>query len=85
MRGNFTEQVTRIIKCIDKEELSIKEILSKINLKHRPTLMYDYIKPAMDLELIEMNDPDSPKSPTQKYRLTEKGLEMMKKMMRFEV
>ena len=53
--------------------MSIKEILEKLNLKHRPTLLYDYIQPAMQLELVEQPQPNSPKSPTQKYRLTEKG------------
>ena len=75
-----TEQVKKLLICIDNKELSIKEILSKINLKHRPTLMYDYIKPAIDLEFIEMSDPDSPKSPTQKYKLTKKGIEFRKSL-----
>ena len=43
-------------------------------MKHRPTLEQDYIKPALYLGLIEMTQPDSPRSPTQKYRLTEKGI-----------
>lgn len=43
-------------------------------MKHRPTLEQDYIKLALDLGLIEMTQPDSPRSPTQKYRLTEKGI-----------
>ena len=45
------------------------EILKELGLKHRPTLMNDYIKPALALGLIEMTQPDSPKSPTQKYKV----------------
>ena len=53
--------------------MSIREIMDCLNLKHRPTLLYDYLKPAMDGGFVEMTQPDSPKSPTQKYRLTKKG------------
>jgi ATP-dependent DNA helicase RecG len=38
--------------------------------------MYDYLKPAMDGGFVEMTDPDSPKSPKQKYRLTRQGKEI---------
>jgi ATP-dependent DNA helicase RecG len=38
--------------------------------------MYDYLKPAMDGGFVEMTDPDSPKSPKQKYRLTRRGKEI---------
>lgn len=51
-----------------------KEILVALDMKHRPTLEQNYIKPALELGLIEMTQPDSPRSPTQKYRLTEKGI-----------
>ena len=32
-----------------------------------------YIKPAIDMGLVEMTDPDSPNSPHQKYKRTEMG------------
>ncbi len=40
---------------------------------HRPTFLYDYPRPAIQAGFVEMTQPDSPRSPTQKYRLTEKG------------
>ena len=52
--------------------------MDKLNLKHRPTLLCDYLQPAMDMGLIEMTQPDSPKSPTQKYRLAAKGIGIKK-------
>ncbi|MGP1577548.1 MAG: AlbA family DNA-binding domain-containing protein [Treponema sp.] len=64
-----TEQVKKLVECLKACPLSTKEILQKIGLKHRPTLMNDYIKPALALGLIEMTQPDSPKSPTQKYKV----------------
>ena len=64
-----TEQVKRLVECLKPCPLSTKEILQELGLKHRPTLMNDYIKPALTLGLIEMTQPDSPKSPTQKYKV----------------
>ena len=68
-----TEQVIRLIIALGDTELSIKEIMLALKLKHRPTIIYDYIKPAIDKQLIELTQPDSPNSPTQKYRLTTLG------------
>ena len=72
-----TEQVMSLIKALSDKEMSIKEILEALSLKHRPTLLYDYIQPAMQLGFVEQTQPDSPKSPTQKYRLTDKGKKMI--------
>jgi len=35
------------------------------------------LNPLLEAELVEMTEPDSPKSPTQKYRLTEKGQKLL--------
>ena len=56
-----------------EKTLSKKEILVALDMKHRPTLEQYYIKTALELGLIEMTQPDSPRSTTRKYRFTEKG------------
>lgn len=71
-----TDQVNKLITCLKGKTLSKKEILVSLDLKHRPTLEQDYINPALELGLIEMTQPNSPRSPSQKYRLTEKGKNM---------
>lgn len=67
-----TEQVKKLLLCLRNKPLSIRDIMQSLNLSHRPTLLYDYIKPAIEGGFVEMTQPDSPKSPSQKYRLTEK-------------
>lgn len=44
-----------------------------LGLSHRPTFLYDYLKPAIQTGFVAMTESDSVGSPTQKYRLTEKG------------
>ena len=68
-----TEQVKRLFICLQHQPLSIRKIMQFLELRHRPTFLNDYLKPAMDGGFVEMTQPDSPKSPTQKYRLTKKG------------
>lgn len=67
-----TEQVRYLIKAITVE-MSVKEIMNVLCLKHRPYFLEKYLYPAIQLGFVEMTQPDSPKSPTQKYRLTGKG------------
>jgi ATP-dependent DNA helicase RecG len=43
--------------------------MNAFGLKHRPTFLSNYLQPALKTGLIQMTQPDSPKSPTQKYRI----------------
>lgn len=63
----------------NKEGTRVQDCLylgSQHGLQHRPTFLYDYLQPAIDANLIEMTQPESPKSPTQKYQLTEDGIKL---------
>ena len=68
-----TEQVRHLLFCLKDQTLGGREAMDDLGLNHRPTFLYDYLKPAIQGGLVEMTQPNSPKSPTQKYRLTEKG------------
>lgn len=57
-------------------EMSRKTLMSKLTLKDRNTFMWNYLEPALRLGYVEPTQPDSSRSPTQKYRLTEKGREI---------
>lgn len=70
-----TEQVERLIQALLPSQLvSTSDILGLLNLKHRPTIFYDYISPSIKQGLLEMTIPEKPNSKNQKYRLTAKGI-----------
>jgi len=68
-----TEQVKKIVLTLGGNTLSTNEIMQLLELKHRPTFLYDYLKPALEQGLIEMTIPDKPNSSLQKNRLTVLG------------
>lgn len=58
---------------MNEDEYSRAEIMELSGLKHRPTFLYNYLQPAVELGLIELTISDKPNSSKQKYRLTQKG------------
>lgn len=47
--------------------------MQALNLKDRSYFRAAYLNPALEHVLIEMTQPDSPRSPNQTYRLTSLG------------
>lgn len=47
--------------------------MERLDLRRRPTFRSNYLGPALAAGLIEITDPNSPRSPVQRYRLTDKG------------
>jgi len=70
---HVTEHVKRLLICLKERPSGTKDTMQCLGLSHRPTFLYDYLRPAIQAGFVQMTQPDSPKSPTQKYRLTEKG------------
>jgi len=69
-----TDQVARLLRVLhDGSSLKVNELMAKVGLAHKATFRANYLKPALAAGLIEMTDPDSPKSPVQRYRLTKIG------------
>jgi len=66
--------VLRLLKAIGRREKGNAELLICIGIQDRKRLRTRYLNPALEQGLIEMSQPDSPRSPTQKYRLTAKGM-----------
>jgi len=65
------EQIKVLHACIN--ESGITELMSVTGRSNRTKFRNQVLSPLLSNELIEMTQPDSPKSPTQKYRLTAKG------------
>ena len=53
----------------EKTEQGITSLMDALDLSHRPTFRRNYLNPAL---------PDKPNSPTRKYRLTEKGRQLIR-------
>ncbi len=68
-----TDQVKALLKALGNKELRAAELMSRLNLSHRPTFSKNYLNPALSQGVVERNQPDSPRSPNQRYRLTPKG------------
>jgi hypothetical protein len=51
--------------------------MKALDLTHKPTFRSNYLDLAMKGGWIERTQPDSPRSPTQRYRLTEKSRRWM--------
>ncbi len=68
-----SDQVAKLLKVIETGEMASTDILKALGLSHRPTFRRNYLNPALEGRWIERTQPDSPRSPTQRYRLTDKG------------
>ena len=74
---------TKTLALIDMLAFGLKsrvELLTGISLYNKTGNFNNYIKPLLDIGIIEMTLPDKPNSRFQKYRLTENG----KKLLKFE-
>ena len=68
----FSQQVRRLLDVFDGE-MARAAIMKALTLRDRVTFGNSYLGPALKIGLVEMTQPDSPRSPTQRYRLTAWG------------
>lgn len=72
--NQVSDQVKSLLKAYGSDgELTSAELLRRLGLRHKPTFRKNYLNPALAAGTLEMTEPDSPRSPTQRYRLTEAG------------
>jgi hypothetical protein len=55
--------------------------MQAVGIRDRVSFSRNYLDPALADNLIEMTQPDSPNSPTQKYKLTKLGHKLRKQLM----
>ena len=68
-----TDQVKSLLRVLTAGDMTVSEAMKRLLLAHRPTFRGNYVRPALKMGLVEMTQPDAPRSPTQRYRLTLKG------------
>ena len=73
---DLADEIKRLLLVItgDKKQ---SEIINALGLKNKNNFRRRYLNPAVDAGLVEMTIPDKPNSRLQKYRLTDKGKEML--------
>ena len=62
--------------------MSRAKVMKAIGIKDRVTFADYYLALALKLGLVEMTQPNSPRSPTQKYRLTAKGKKLRQEVVK---
>jgi len=78
--GEVTGEVLQLLKALSGITLGRKELRERLGLKSESNFRERYLVPALSNGFIDMTEPDSPKSPKQKYRLTDAGRSVLKSM-----
>ena len=60
----------------------VARLLKVLKLGGRRNFLEKYLTPSIELGLVEMTQPNSPRSPTQKYRLTAKGKKLRQEVVK---
>ena len=74
---DLTAQVTAQVVWHCRRTRFANEIMEFLGLKHRKTFRVNYLKPLMEAGWLEMTIPDKPTSSKQRYRLTDKGRQLL--------
>lgn len=75
-----SDQVVRLLMTMKSaESLTAADLIERLELKHRPSFRRLYLDPALKAGLVAMSTPESPRSPRQRYRLTDLGKQHRKR------
>lgn len=76
-----SDPVAKLLRVLRGRSLRISELMAEMDLLHKATFRANYLNPALAGGMIEMTVPETPNSPTQKYRLTDLGSAAVAKLM----
>ena len=76
---DVSPEVQRLTLAIETET-SADRLMELVGIKQREDFRIRFLKPAIGAGMVEMTQPNSPRSPTQKYRLTAKGKRLVANM-----
>ena len=74
---DLTAQVTAQVVWHCRRPRFANEIMEFLGLKHRKTFRVNYLQPLLGAGWLEMTIPDKPTSSKQKYRVTNKGRQLL--------
>ena len=77
--GEVTGEVQRLLKVL-VGEMKRTDIQEALALRHEDYFREAYLIPALTAGMIEMTIPGKPTSSKQKYRLTQKGRDLIAKL-----
>lgn len=75
-------RVQKMILVLGRKILPRRQIIADLGLKQRsrPCFINNYLKPTLSQGYIEFAYPNSPHKPEQAYKLTDKGLDIYKRL-----
>ena len=65
--------VVRLLSVIGEEQVSVKTMMERLQLKGRDNFLKLYLLPALRAGFVVMRYPESPRHPRQQYQLTSQG------------
>ena len=77
-----SHNITNLVKIIGSKQLSLKEMMTGLNLKGRDNFLKLHLLPAVSEGYICLLYPNSPRHPRQKYLLTVKGLALYNELIK---
>jgi len=66
-----SNKVKRLLDIL-QGDMSVREMMAALNFHSRDKFLKNYLSPALKAGFVEMTQPNSPKSPTQKYRCAQR-------------
>ncbi len=75
--GEVAGEVQRLLATFINSPMTRLEAQKILGLKGQANFRDRYLQPALNAKLIEMTIPDKPRSSKQRYRLTEKGRDLL--------
>lgn len=70
--------VARLLSVIGDEQVSVKTMMERLQLKGRDNFLNLYLLPALRAGFVVMRYPESPRHPRQQYLLTSQGLSVLR-------
>ena len=79
-----TKRLKKFLSLIGENGANLRTLMEEMHLKHRSNFLNTYITPCITENYIAMLYPEKPNHPMQSYYLTDKGREMLEKLLKDE-